>query len=88
MGPRHEEGLFWGKQTLDKVVKWQGPMKFCEYQEAVVFYTDKLEQVPDWAKKPEMQAAFPAVKQTLDSAGVEQQIVLDLSSKGWEVKGD
>ena len=85
---RHEEGLCWGKQVLDKVVKWQGPMKLGEYQEVVVFYTDKIEQIPDWAQKPELQAAFRSIKEIMGSTGIEKQIVLDLSSKGWEVKGD
>ena len=63
-------------------------MKLGEYQEVVVFYTDKIEQIPDWAQKPELQAAFRSIKEIMGSTGIEKQIVLDLSSKGWEVKGD
>ena len=42
----------------------------------------------DWAKKPEVQAAFPVVKSILDGAGSkESKHAIKLTSQGWEAKG-
>jgi hypothetical protein len=78
--------LCWGKIVLDKIVKWKGPMKLGDYQEANVTYLYKIEGLADWAKKPEILAAFPKVKQTIEGAGKqERQVAVGLSSIGWEV---
>lgn len=80
--------LCWGKKALDKIVKWEGPMKFGDYQEAGITYTYKVNNLADWAKKPEVQAAFPFVKSVLDSAGgKESKHAVKLTSQGWEAKG-
>ena len=77
--------LCWGKKTLDKVVKWEGPMKLGDYQEAGITYTYKVNNLADWAKKPEVQAAFPEVKITLDRAGSQEyRRTLKLTNRGWE----
>lgn len=34
-----------------------GPMKFGDYQKAGITYTYKVNNLADWAKKPEVQAA-------------------------------
>jgi hypothetical protein len=80
--------LCWGKKALDKVVKWEGPMKFGDYQEAGVTYTYKVDNAADWAKKAEVQVAFPVVKSILDGAGSkEAKHGVKLTSQGWEAKG-
>ncbi|ALR03212.1 hypothetical protein OY18_13010 (plasmid) [Xylella fastidiosa] len=80
--------LCWGKKALDKVVKWEGPMKFGDYQEANVKYLYKIDGLADWAKKPEILAAFPYVGQITEDAGKkEQQHGVKLTSVGWEAKG-
>ena len=80
--------LCWGKKALAKVVKWEGPMKFGDYQEARVTYTYKIDQLADWAKKPELQAAFSAVKTIVNDAGTkEDKHTVKLTSQGWEAKG-
>lgn len=80
--------LCWGKKALAKVVKWEGPMKLGDYQEASVTYTYKIDQLADWAKKPELQAAFGAVKVIIDSAGTkEAKHGIKLTSQGWEARG-
>jgi len=81
-------GLCWGKAALDKVVKWEGPMKFGDYQEAGVSYTYKVNNLADWAKNSEIQAAFPQVKLILDGEGSKQEKhAVKLTSQGWEAKG-
>jgi hypothetical protein len=77
--------LCWANEKLDKIVKWEGS-KTGEYQgAATVTYTYKLDNVADWAKKPEVQAAFPRIKQALDGVGTqEEKIKLKLTNLGWE----
>ncbi|MFC5473707.1 hypothetical protein [Paraherbaspirillum soli] len=80
--------LCWGKMALDKVVKWEGPMKFGDYQEASVKYQYKIEGLADWAKKPEFLTAFPHVAQIAEDAGKkEQQQSVKLTSVSWEANG-
>lgn len=80
--------LCWGKKALDKVVKWEGPMKFGDYQEANVKYRYKIDGLAEWAKKPEFLAAFPYVGQVMEDAGKkDQQHSVKLTSVGWEAKG-
>jgi hypothetical protein len=80
--------LCWGKKSLNKIVKWEGPMKFGDYQEAGITYTYKVNNVADWAKKSAVQAAFPVVKSILDGAGSkESKHYIKLTSQGWEAKG-
>jgi hypothetical protein len=80
--------LCYGKKSLDKVVKWEGPMKFGDYQEANVKYLYKINDLADWTKKPEFQTAFPYIAQIIDGAGKkEQQGAVKLTNIGWEPRG-
>lgn len=84
----HQTDLCWGKKALDKIVKWEGPMKLGDYQEAGITYTYKVEHAASWATNPGVQAAFPAVKSILDGAGKsELKHGVKLTSQGWEAKG-
>lgn len=78
--------LCWGHMALDKVVKWEGPIKLGDYQEALVVYTYKIEGLASWASRPDIQAAYPSVKRYLDGVGKEEKrIKVKLTSEGWEV---
>jgi hypothetical protein len=80
--------ICYGKKSLDKIVKWEGPMKFGDYQEANVKYLYKIDGLADWTKKSEFQTAFPYIAQVIDAAGKkEQQGGVKLTSLGWEPKG-
>lgn len=80
--------LCWGNKRLDKIVKWEGPMKFGDYQEAGITYTYKIINLVDWAKNPQVQAAFPVIKNILDgAAGKPAKHTVKLTSEGWEPKG-
>lgn len=77
--------LCWGKKALDRIVKWKGPMKFGDYQEAGVIFTYKVNNVADWATKPGFQLAFPDVKRVLDGVGTKQEERgVKLTNQGWE----
>jgi hypothetical protein len=89
LAPDHPEpiDLCWGRKSVDKVVKWQGPIKFGDYQAADVEYTYKLLDLAPWTHRPDIQKAFGSVKETLDGAGVKVLTRdVHLTSEGWEVK--
>ena len=67
-GPKDDiiTDLCWGKRVLDKVVKWDAPMKLGDYQETHVTYTYKIANFAEWANNPEVQEAFPYIKNILD----------------------
>lgn len=78
--------LCWGKKVFDKIQKWEGPLRFGEYQEANVHYLYHVEGVASWATNPEILKAFPVIRETLDGVGKRSsQISVALTSVGWEV---
>lgn len=80
--------ICWGKKGLDKIVKWEGPMKLGDYQEARLAYTYKVNGVAPWANNPDIQSAFPQIKNTLDGVSkTELKHAVKLTSLGWEAKG-
>ena len=82
------QDLCWGKKSPDKIVKWDGPIKLGEYQEAKVTYTYQIDSLAEWAKNPEVQNAFKSMKTTIDNANKhEDHHALKLTSKGWEALG-
>jgi hypothetical protein len=86
--PEKQTRLCWGKKSLDKIVKWEGPMKFGDYQEVTVVYTYKLSNIAEWANNTDIQAAFPTIKSII--SGAEKQTTrhgLKLTNQGWEARG-
>ena len=80
--------LCYGKLQLDKVVKWTGPVKLGDYQEATVNFTYKIKGLATWAEKPEFQKDFPdAAKVITDEGTAERSRLLKLISTGWQVSG-
>lgn len=83
-----ESNLCWGQKALDRVVKWEGPLKLGDYQEAAVTYTYQIDKLSDWAQRPDVLAAFPHIRQVLDGAGKkEARHSIKLTSQGWEALG-
>ncbi len=79
--------LCWGKLAVDKIVKWEGPIKLGDYQEAPVTFTYKVENIADWAKNPNVQASFVSIGQVINGAtSKELRRVLKLTSEGWETR--
>lgn len=80
--------LCYGKKALDKVVKWEGPMKLGDYQEAGVKYRYKVDGLADWATNEKIQVLYPVIKQTITGAGTDlQSHGVHLTSEGWEANG-
>lgn len=78
--------ICYARGELDRIVKWKGPVALGEYQAAFVYYTVKTGLVEDWARNPDVQAAFPTIAPNLkgDDSKV-RQVVIDLSSEGWDI---
>lgn len=80
--------LCYGQQTLDRIVKWDGPTPVGDSKEASVFYTYKIENLAEWAKNPDIQRIFPGIVSTIAGAGKTQMSqALTLTNQGWEAKG-
>jgi len=80
--------LCYGQQALDKIVKWDGPTTVGDSKEASVFFTYKIENLAEWAKKPDIQRVFPGVASTINGAGNTQvNQALILTNQGWQAKG-
>ncbi|MGO1541437.1 MAG: hypothetical protein ACTHZI_01490 [Luteimonas sp.] len=80
--------LCYGNKALDKVVKWEGPMKLGDYQGADVKYLYKIEDLAEWAQSDDIQNAFPVVKESISGAGSKlQSHGVQLTNLGWEANG-
>ena len=80
--------LCYGQQTLDKIVKWEGPTVAGNSKAASVFYTYKIENLAEWAKNSDIQRIFPGVASAINGAGKTQMNqALILTNQGWQAKG-
>jgi hypothetical protein len=80
--------LCYGQQTLDKIVKWDGPTPAGDSKEASVIYTYKIENLAEWATNPDVQRVFPGTISTIDGAGrTQMNQALTLTSQGWQARG-
>ncbi|WP_439890863.1 hypothetical protein ACS7SF_17140 [Ralstonia sp. 25C] len=81
-----EADLCWGRQSLVKIVRWEGPIAFGGDEELTVFYTYRIDDLEDWARRPEIQAAFPLVKTAIDRAGLAiWRHPVKLKDLGWRL---
>jgi hypothetical protein len=80
--------MCWGRQSLDKVLRWTDPAKVGGHEESAVVYTYKLSNVADWARKPQLKQAFPVLGRTVDGEHTQQEkLYLKLTPQGWEALG-
>jgi hypothetical protein len=83
-----QTALCWGKAALNSIEKWEGPIKFGDYQAVNILYTYKVVGAAPWASKAEVKQAFPSVRQVLDGAQSKKvQHGLHLTNQGWEAAG-
>jgi hypothetical protein len=78
--------LCYGQKTLASITKWEGPMKFGDYQEAGIYYTYVIKDVAPWADDEAMQRMFTSMKRELVEVPKEGQLSVKLTSAGWEAK--
>jgi hypothetical protein len=87
-GAAGEGDVCYGTKALARVVKWEGPIKLGDFQEASVKCTYGIEGLAAWAKDDDIRKAFPSLARVVDGAGSsESRYTVKLTSEGWEVKG-
>lgn len=87
-GPKEVKHLCWGTKSVDKVVKWWGPVEGMRGKEVEVTYTYRVNDIADWAQKPEIKTAFPSIKKSIDGAKqTQEKHGLFLTNVGWEAYG-
>jgi len=81
-----QNGIFcYGQETVDSIIKWTEPATMEGVTLSEVNYTYKIANLAPWAKRPDVQQAFPDLRQTLNGASKANQIAeLQLTNKGWE----
>jgi len=83
-----ERGQFcYGQRVLEKIVKWQGPKTFGDFQVAQVAYTYNIGKLADWANDPGMQEPFPRMARDLAAGTQTAYHTLVLTNLGWEAEG-
>jgi len=87
-GSKQVQGdLCYGQQSLDKIIKWEGPTTIGDSTEATLFYTYKIDNLAEWAKNPDIQRVFPGVLSSIDGAGkIQMNQALTLTDKGWQAR--
>ncbi len=81
--------LCYGQEKVDAVVKWTEPANLGPVTMTEVTYTYKLADVAGWAKRPDVQAAFPGIQREMSGQSTEQRRAdLQLTNKGWEIPGE
>jgi hypothetical protein len=80
-----DQGLLcFGKLALDKVVSWTPPTSTAGAAETIVTYQYRLEGMPEWAKNPDIQTAYPDIARLVNGAGrTAQRMPLVLTEDGW-----
>lgn len=74
----------YGQEQVDSIVKWDEPTTQDGASVTEVTYTYKFQQLADWAKLPDVEQAFPAIKSTVEQAGTNQVVEAHLTNNGWE----
>jgi len=77
--------LCYGKIAVDKVTKWTEPTQSDNSQTAQVSYLYKIDNLADWAKKPEIQQVEPTLRSMLEGVSkTELTQAVVLTNLGWE----
>jgi hypothetical protein len=80
--------LCWGHKQRDKLLGYDQPRKYGGVPQTGVIYTYKLDHVADWARKPQIAAAFPAVGANIAGEnGGKEKLTVQLKPEGWQAYG-
>jgi len=75
------DGFCYGQKQVDSILKWTGSSSQVE-----VTYTYKIANLAAWAKRPDMQQAFPVIATVLNGASRDSETAgLQLTSGEWQV---
>jgi hypothetical protein len=84
-GERYAPRFCYGHRTVSAISSSTPPAKGpTGFPETHINYTYKLEDVPVWAKSPDVQAAFPTMGTAVTNGG-SSEITLAQTLAGWQV---
>lgn len=74
----------YGHVHITRVVKWDA----ASMGESTAFFNYEMSGLPEWAKRPDIQRAFPTLGRLVRGAGTgsTSSVVMRLTTAGWEVK--
>jgi hypothetical protein len=76
--------LCYGKEVLEKVIEWHPP-GYMHHDNAQVIYQYKIEDMPDWAKNPDVQLKVLGVNNEINNEGKRQHVLwFKQTNTGWE----
>lgn len=76
-------GFCYGEKQVDSIIRWTEPGTSSRTE---VTYTYRIVNLAVWAKRPDIQEAFPGIRATLNDASKIDQIAgLQLTGRGWQV---
>ena len=79
-------GFCYGQKTVDTIVKWTEPAALGKSSQTEVTYTYRIVDLAAWARRPDVQQAFPDIRANLKAASKTTELAgLQLTSRGWEV---
>ncbi|MBB5343361.1 hypothetical protein [Tunturibacter empetritectus] len=81
-------GFCYGQKTVDTIVKWTEPAALGSISQTEVTYTYKIANPAAWAERPDVQRAFPDIRENLNGGSkTTEQVGLQQTSRGWEAPG-
>lgn len=80
--------ICYGKESFDKVLKWDVPQNFGGVSITNVKYLYKIDGLADWTKNAEIHTAFPYVGEIIEGVSKQGKTQgIKLTNQGWEVLG-
>jgi len=84
-GQRYAPRFCYGHRTVSSITSSTPPAKGATgFPESKISYSYKLEDVPVWAKSPDIQAAYPKMAAAINDGG-NADITLAQTLAGWQV---
>ena len=83
-GQRYAPRFCYGHRQVTGIASSTPPAKANGFLESEVTYTYTLSEVPVWARSAAVQAAFPAMAQTVANGGTASRILAQTMT-GWQV---
>jgi hypothetical protein len=78
--------LCYGHLSFGKVIRWDAPVKLGDYQGTSVYYTYRIDDLADWAKRSDVQAASRQLRETVNGIGTrEYHYAVTLTNEGWRL---
>ncbi|CAD6563196.1 hypothetical protein ACFQ3P_40195 [Paraburkholderia sabiae] len=76
--------LCYGKPRLQKLLKWDPVETVLGVSQTMAYFTYSIDDLPEWAKRPDVQAALPNMRDAIDGQNkTTMQMPLMLDGDHW-----